>query len=227
MGDMEEKKDPQIRKIPYETAEDLNYFLYDNYNSTENLTINLLRTGALINYLFQLELNTGVTQNSFSQIFYNTPSFNPLYGEATWKMRMKSKKDCFAFFGFKETTSTPTFNMTESHAGFMINDHKLYASVADGDNQQKVEIIGIDVERVENYRIEYNKFSIMPLPMVEQQLSLPYILSVNRVWKEYTTLSNYPPENQAHYIMHYIENETNEEKYIRFNRFIYREVYAD
>ena len=41
-------------------------------------------------------------------------------------------------------------------------------------------------------------------------------------------LSNYPPENQVHHIVKYIENGKNGiNRFINFNRFIYREVYAD
>lgn len=140
---------------------------------------------------------------------------------------MNSMDDCFCFFGFKETLTEPTYNMVESHAGFMISGGKLYASVADGDHQQRVEIVGIDCTRVQNYKIAYNKFYIQPLPVVEEMLGLPEIISIERIWKLYTTLSNYPPENQVHYIVQYIKNTVNSDKFIRFNRFIYKEIYAD
>jgi len=117
--------------------------------------------------------------------------------------------------------------MTESHAGFMVNDGKLYVSVSDGDTQQRIELVGIDLTRVQNYKIEYNKFYIMPLPKTEISLGLPKILSVDRVWKLKTTLSNFPPENVVHYIVQYIKNSVNTNKVIKFNRFIYKEVYAD
>ena len=117
--------------------------------------------------------------------------------------------------------------MVESHSGFMVNDGKLYASVADGYTQQRVEIVGIDMTRVQNYKIRYNEFSIMPLPVIEEQLSLPTVLSIERIWKVMTALSNYPPINQVHYIMQYIKNSVNADKIIKFNRFIYKEVYAD
>lgn len=153
--------------------------------------------------------------------------FNPIYAKAIWKARVNSMNDVFVFFGFKKSSDAPTFDMTESHSGFMINNGKLYASVADNDTQQKVEIVGIDCTWVESYMIEYNKFYIKPLPKVQSELGLPVVFSIDRIWKMMTKLTNFPPENEVHYIIQYIKNKTNEEKNIRFNRFIYREVYAD
>ena len=208
---------PEINYIPYESAEDLNKYLYDNYYSTEMLEVLTTQTGIVNTNIFELELNTGISQNSISEVYYNLNYFNPLYSEAVWKCYLNSMRDCFIFFGYKETIAEPTLNMTESHAGFIISGGKLYASVADGDTQQ----------RVENFKIAYNKFYIMPLPVVEEELSLPHILSIDRVWKEYVQLTNYPPENKVHWIVQFIKNSVGAEKYIKFNRFIYKEVYAD
>jgi hypothetical protein len=133
----------------------------------------------------------------------------------------------FAFFGFKETIAEPTYAMVESHAGFMINNGHLYASVANGYTQQRVEIVGIDCTRVENFKIAYNKFFIMPLPKVEEELGLPHILSVDRVWHDETTLSDFPPKNEVHWILHFIKNSVGAAKSLKINRFIYKEVYAD
>lgn len=218
---------PEINSIPYESAEDLNKYLYDEYYSTEQIDETVTGTGFLRNLLMNLSHETGVTENSICMTNYNIPYFNPLYAEAVWKCWMNEMTDCFAFFGFKETTAEPTYNMVESHSGFIVNDGKLYASVADGYTQQRVEIVGIDMTRVENYKIEYNKFSIMPLPVIEEALGLPTVFSVVREWKEMTTLSNYPPINQVHYIVHYIKNSVGADKRIIFNRFVYKEVYAD
>jgi hypothetical protein len=217
----------EINSIPYENAEDLNKYLYDNFYSTEQIEVFKTNQASEFIKIFEFELNTNSIANSIAQSFYNFNYFNPLYGEAVWKLRLNSMDDCFVFFGFKDTTAEPTYNMTESHAGFMVNDGKLYASVADGDTQQRVEIVGIDMTKVENYKVAYNKFSIQPLPVIEETLGLPTIYSVDRKWKEMTTLSNFPPENKVHWIMQHIKNSVNEAKYIRINRFIYKEVYAD
>lgn len=226
---------PAINSIPYENAEDLNKFLYDNYYSTEQLNETVTNTGYTRVHIFELSQETGVTQNSINMIYYNYPYFNPLYSEAVWKCYMNSMDDCQAFFGFKETTVEPTFPsdgaMVESHVGFMIDDGKLYASVADGTSQQYVEIVGIDTTRVQNYKIAYNRFFIEALPEVRETMGIPGVLTtfplINREFVEMTQLSNYPPQNQVHYIVQYIKNSVNEDKRLIFNRFIYREVYAD
>jgi len=226
---------PEINSIPYENAEDLNKFLYDNYYSTENLDETTTLTGFLYNNIFELEQTTGVTEGSICMINYNKNYFNPLYAEAIWKCYMNSMDDVYAFFGFKETLAEPIFPsvgpMVESHAGFMIDDGKLYASVGDGTEQQYVEIVGIDMLRVQNYKIEYNKFFVEPLPETRETMGIPGILTtfptIKREFKLMTTLSNFPPINQVHYIVQYIKNSVGEDKRIKFNRFIYREVYAD
>ena len=222
---------PEINSIPYESAEDLNKYLYDEFYSTENIDVLNTQTAEVSSNIFELELNTGVTAGSISEAYYNLNYFNPVYGEAVWKLYLKDQANVKAFFGFKETLAEPIFPstgaMVESHAGFMLDNGHLYASVADGYSQQRVEIYGIDLSKVENYKIEYNKFSIMPLPVIEQQLGLPAIYSVDRTWKEMTTLSDSPPKNEVHWIFHYIKNLTGEEKYLKINRFIYKEVYAD
>ena len=223
---------PDINSIPYENAEDLNIFLYDNFYSTEHIELTTTVTGFLLNKIFEMKLTTGTTLSSTCMTNYDTPNFNPLYGEAVWKCFSSSMDDCFIFWGFKESLAEPTFDMSESHAGFMVEDGKLYASVADGTEQQRVEIIGVDVVRVENYKINYNRFFVQPLPLVEEQLGLPGVLTtfptINREWVEITQLSNFPPENKTHYIVQYINNgKNNLDKQFTLNRFIYKEVYAD
>jgi len=104
--------------------------------------------------------------------------------------------------------------------------------VADGDEQQRVELIGIDARRVENYKIAYNRFFVEPLPAVEVTLGLPGVLTtfpfIKREWVKMTQLTNYPPKNEVHYIVQYIENgKNNIDKRLTLNKFIYKEVYAD
>lgn len=218
---------PEINSIPYESAEDLNKYLYDEYYSTEQINETLTGTGFLRINIFELSHETGVTQNSTCMSNYNLPYFNPLYSEAVWKCYMNDADDSFVFFGFKETLAAPAYAMVESHAGFMVYQGKLYASVANGYTQKRVEIGGIDMTRVNNYKIAYDKFYIQPLPVIEETLGLPTVYSVNRTWKLMTTLSNFPPINQVHYVVHYIKNLVGLDKIIKFNRFIYKEVYAD
>ena len=222
---------PQINGFEYENDEDLNKYIYDNYLTTDSLNSTTTNTGYIRTNIFELGLETGVTESSVALIYYNLNYFNPLYGEAVWKCIMNSMDDCFVFFGFKETTDEPTYDMVESHAGFMVYEGNLYATVADGTTQQKVLIEGIDMTRVENFKINFNRFYIEPLPAIESELGLPMqpttFPPIIRSWWLATQLSNYPPQNQVHYIIHYIKNTVGSDKIIKFNRFIYREVYAD
>jgi len=222
----------EINSIPYANAEDLKTYIYDNFYSTEHIELTTLVTGYLYNLIGEMRLTTGVTTGSSCMTNYDIANFNPLYAEAIWKCYANSMNNCFMFWGFKESLAAPTFDMTESHAGFMVEDGKLYASVADGDEQQRVELIGIDVVRVENYKIAYNRFFVEPLPAVEESLGMPGVLTtfpyIKREWVEMTQLTNYPPKNEVHYIVQYIENgKNNLNKILTFNRFIYKEVYAD
>lgn len=218
---------PEINSIPYESAEDLNKYLYDEFYSTEMLEVLTTNSAAANTNIFECELNTGSVAGSIAQSNYALNYFNPLYGEAVWKLYLNSMADCFVFFGFKDTIGEPTYSMVESHAGFMVYQGKLYASVADGYTQQRVEIGGIDMIKVENYKLAYNKFSIMPLPYIEEELGLPEVYSVDRTWKEMATLTNNPPENKVHWIMQFIKNSAGAAKSLKINRFIYKEVYAD
>jgi len=218
---------PEINSIPYEAAEDLNKYLYDNYYSIESIDLTKTGSGYLKQNIFELSHETGAVANSTCMTNYNLPYFNPLYSEAVWKCYMNNADDSFVFFGFKETVAEPTLAMVESHAGFMVSGGKLYASVGDGSTQQRVEIVGIDLIRVQNYKIEYFNFSIQPLPVVEEALGLPTVYSIDRKWKLMTSLSNFPPINQVHYVVQYIKNLVGADKKIIFNRFIYKEVYAD
>ena len=222
---------PEINSIPYANAEDLHKYMYDNYYSTEQLELTATLTGYLTPNIFTLLHETGVTEKSICMTNYDINDFNPLYGERAWKFRLKTMNDCFVFIGFKETTGEPSYDMVESHTGFMLYDGKLYASVGNGTDQQKVEIIGIDLTRFQNYKIIYNRFYIEPLPLRENYLGIPSILTtfprIKREYKLMTTLTNYPPINMNHHLIQFIKNSTNENQFIELKRFIYKEVYAD
>lgn len=207
--------------------EDLKIYFYDSFLSEDQFNILDGGSGYVEIKPTYLKMSCGVTKSSYAHINYDGKFFNPLYAEAVFKLQLNTKTDMIAFWGFKDSLDAPTANMTESHAGFLIADNKIYLSTADGDNQQKVEINTIDVTKMFEYKIRYNEFSYKPLPEIEMQLSLPTIISVDRVWKLLQTNSNYPPENQSHYLVAYIGNNATTGKYLYINRIIYKEQYAD
>lgn len=216
-----------INGINYEGNEDLKIYFDDCFLSTEQITDIETGTATVETEITELIHETGSTQNSVSETYYNLNIFNPIYASAIFKIYLSSMNDVFSFFGFKETTAEPTFAMTESHSGIMCYNGKMYVSCADGFTQQRIEIPTIDMTEVKNYKIEFNKFYMQPLPQIEEILGIPNILSVNRIWGLVATCDSYPPINQVHYLFNYIKNSVNSTKRMTINRFIYKEVYAD
>lgn len=216
-----------INGINYEGNEDLKIYFDDNFRTTE--TIEDIETGSATTEVRVTELihETGSTQSSISETYYNLNIFNPVYASAIYKVYLSSMENVFTFFGFKETIAEPTFAMTESHSGIMCYNGKMYVSVADGYTQQRIEIPTIDMTEVKQYKIEFNKFYMQPLPQIEEILGIPNILSVNRIWGLVAECNSYPPINQVHYLVNYIKNSVNSTKRMTINRFIYKEVYAD
>ena len=68
---------PTINSIPYENAEDLNKFLYDEYYSTETLDETTTATGFTRPHIFEMSQETGVTEGSICMLNYNLNYFNP------------------------------------------------------------------------------------------------------------------------------------------------------
>lgn len=207
--------------------EDLKIYFFDSFLNSDQFE-SLTSGDAYYNHApTDLLLNAGTVENSYIRLNYIGNNYNPLYSEIVFKLNLSSKDNIFAFWGFKKTLDAPTENMTESHAGFMIINNKVYLTTADGDNQQKVEIVTIDITKVYEYMIKFNQFSYKPLPQVEIYLGMPSISRVARVWKLLQTNSTYPPENEVHYIMMYLQNKTIIQKTLNINRIIYKEEYAD
>lgn len=207
--------------------EDLKIYFYDTFLSTDQFDTETIGTAQILFRPSDTKISAGVTQNSYALVNYKGISFNPLYSEIIFKLRLNSKRDLVAFWGFKSTLSEPTLNMTESHCGFLIYNNKTYFTSADGYTQQLVEVNTIDPTLMYEYKIKYNEFYYKPLPQVETYLGLPSVRAVDRVWKLLQTNSIYAPENKTHYIMIFIKNKTTTEKYISLNRVIYKEEYAD
>jgi len=211
--------------------EDNKIYFEDSFLSTETIE-EVTTQDAYTNWnLAEIQMSTGVASTGSDFIYYSSKAFNPTYGELTFKLRMSSAADCFAFFGFKENLTAPTEVMAESHIGIMISGGKLYLSSASEDihhaGQERLEIVGLDMTKVYEFKIAGNKVYYKPLPQVEVYLGMPTIKTAVREWHLLGELSNYTPDNQVHYICLYIKNTTGTEKLIYLNRIIYKEAYAD
>jgi len=211
--------------------EDLKIYFYDTFLSTDQFEEEIVGTGEILYKPADIKVSAGVTSLSSAFLNYKGIFANPHYGELIFKLRVNTKENVLAFWGFKESKNDPTYDMVESHCGFMIatvnNIPKIFLTSADGNTQQRVEVATIDPTLMYEYKIVYNKFYYKPLPQVISYLGLPTIKSVDRSWKLLQTNDIYPPEDKTHYIVVFIKNTAITEKYLRLNRIVYKEEYAD
>lgn len=208
-------------------VDDLKIYFYDTFLSVDQFEEQTNLTGFIVKKPTEIKMSGGVTANSYALLNYKGNYFNPKYSEALFKLHLNSKQDIIAFWGFKESLDPPTDPMIENHAGFLIMDDTVYLTTGDGVNQQKTPIVTIDVTKVYEYKIKFNKFYYKPLPQIESYLGMPTIDRVERTWRHLQTNSNYPPSDQVHYLMIYIGNSVTAQKLLYLNKVIYKEEYAD
>jgi len=208
-------------------ATGFNRFMYDQFLSTEQINSATTGSGVVTPRIMELEINTGIAANSTARCYYNTPWFNPVYSTAYFRFYLKEMSNVFAFIGFKENTAEPTFNMTQSHSGIMCYNGKMYFSTANGTNQKRVEITGIDMTKDMIYKIEYNKLSTFPLPQIIPYFDTFRIITPDRIWTLKQTNETSKPKDEVHYLLLYIKNNATAEKYLRLKSITYGEEYAD
>jgi hypothetical protein len=210
-----------------EDTEEYKTYFDDCFLSTAQFNKVKKEEGNTTERIGELTLNTGIKEGGSVLMDYNNIIFNPLYSELITKVRLSGKKNILAFFGFKENLTEPKETMTESHAGFLVSNGKVYVSTGNGANQQKTHIQGLDLTKVYEYKIKYNEFYIKPLPSIVTYLGLPIVKEELREFKMIQKNTNYKPKNQVHYIVFFIKNTTGEEKYLRLERVIYKENYPE
>jgi len=209
----------------------LTRFFHDNFFSTEQITEAL--TGSAYNEKKAGELtqHTGLTSQSESMMWYNSEMFNPLFSTLLLKTRINDFNSVFAFFGFKETTDVPTFDMTESHAGFMIYNGDLYYSTGYTDalssTQQRILFEGFDPRNYLLYKIEGNVFSIRQLSVIVPYFDGLQTIVKARDWKVVGQNATVTPRNGVHYITAYIKSSANADKFLRTEHVTYAEDYSD
>jgi len=205
--------------------ENLRYYLHDNFLTSEQFKILTQEDAYMENKTCELKLGTGLKESGSILLSYDNPIFNPKYGELLVKLRLTSKDDVVAYWGFKQNLTEPTETMIESHAGFLLINGKLYATTGNGSNQQKVQIQGLDLTKFYEYKIVYNKFYLAPLPEVLTYLGTPIIKKVPYEFRLLQTNSTYPPKDQVHYLVFFIKNTTATEKLLYLTKLIYKEKY--
>lgn len=209
----------------------LRRWLSDSFSSTETIDTAINQTASVTPYLGEMALATGVQQASEAHMRYNSPFFNLRYGTLIVKAQFDSIRNVFAFIGVKETTDLPTPDMTESHAGLMIDSGEVYFSTGNGDtlnpNQQKVAITGFDPTNNILYKFVNNTLYYWPLPIIYPYFDGFRKETPARDWSMGQQNAVYPPKNTDHYFMAYITNTTGSDKRVKIYKIVYGEKYAD
>jgi len=211
--------------------EDPKIYFFDSFLPTMQTNEIKAVNGYSETALGEIVLSTGVGQGGYDHLYYDSKIFNPKFSDLIFKLRISDLTDVKAFIGFRTNITAPDINMVESHVGILIwqvaGATKIYFSSADGVNQQKVELEGLNMEDVYEFKISFDKLYFKPLPQVESYLGMPTIKRVERVYTLLQQNSTWTAEDQVHWIALYIENTTNAERLIYLNRIIYKEEYAD
>ena len=210
-------------------------FFFDNFQTHDEISDGTTGSGSIVHNIRELSLRANLISNSEAYTYYSTQLFNPLHSRLLMRLRLNSMKDIIAFWGFRQLATAPTWNMTESHAGFMIYEGKLYTVTGDdGDpsaNYKAVTVSDIDCTRDLLYEIRGDQFRWYSIPFVEaefQDLVAPAFEKVNfRKWSPTYSNATIQPQDQVHYIYAYIKNLTNEQKYMDIKNICYQEEYSD
>lgn len=214
-----------------QNVEDLKTYFYDMFNSTEQINEETTEEAYNIWEIGEITMSTGIPEGGYSMIYYNKAIFNPKHADVVFKLRLTSSQDVKAFFGFRTNITEPDINMTESHIGVLVwNDGgktRVYLTSGNGRNQQKTEILGLDITETYEFMISEYGLYIRPTPKTITINGTPTDITVDRTWKQYTRNTTISPINTKHYISIYIKNLTNTEKILYLNKIIYKEKYAD
>lgn len=219
--------------------ENLKTYIHDNFLSTEQITQAVTQTGVINTGLQQLLLNTGVQEASEVRANYARSWLNPLYSKLYLKLRLNDMDGVTLWFGLKSTLAAPSWGMTESCAGVLI-DYKndagtpyFYTGNGDPDNPgyQATPIKDIDMARWLLYKIEGYKFSWYSLPYTVPYFDknvLPGLKQgIIRKWSGVYTNGSTIPDDTLHYLVFYIKNGVGLSRTMEVQKINYAEVYPD
>jgi len=149
-------------------AVDSKIFFHDNFLGSEHISTAVTGSGEATVGARSLLLQTQLLANSEAKAYYTSPLYNPRYSRLLVRVRFSSMSDVFAYFGLKLNSTDPSWQMTESNAGFMLHDGKLYAVSGDsGDpaaNYKTVVIRDIDCTRDLLFEVIGYKFRWYSIP---------------------------------------------------------------
>jgi hypothetical protein len=224
-------------------TEDRLYFFYDNF-FTKDMHVDIggdISGGpgpggnAVYTLPFDKEMVTGTIIPGIAGFIYNQLLWNPRYGTLMTKARVDNTASQFTFFGFKEWFDLPTFTMTQSHAGFMIKNGKIYISAGDGAlpaaHQWRQEILGWDLTNWLEFKIVGSsggtEFWMRSLPITWDYFGSTEELRMTREWTMVGKLTTVIPANQVHFIYFHIQTAESKSKTLSLQHVLYSERYAD
>jgi hypothetical protein len=216
-----------IEDIKNTSEEELKTYFWDSFLSTDTMIFIYTGQGFAVGEITNLELHTGIVSPGSALMKYNRQAFNPHYSEVIFKMRFNSEENLLAFFGYEDGMGAISEDMTHSHVGIVVKDGKVYFSSADGGNQQRTEIVGLDLTKNYEFKIIKTELWVKELPQVVSYLGLPKVEYAAREWRKVAENDTYTADDKEHFLKIFIENSTNADKYITCNRIIYKEVYPD
>jgi len=210
-------------------------FFHDNYHSGDHITEAVTGSGEAAVTPRSMLLKTQLISGSTSRTNYYSSLYNPRYSRALIRLRLGSMSDVFAFWGFKDTLDAPAWNMTESHAGFMLYQGNLYAVTGDGGspsaNKKQVIVSGIDCTRDLVYEISDYNFRWYSVPYLTSYFDEQVEPSLEKIrfrkWSPTYSCATIQPQNKVHYLLFYIENLVNSNRYMEVKSLTYHEEFSD
>jgi len=214
---------------------DLKTWFHDCFLSHDQVDTSLTQTAAAYQHVGQLKIETGVQEGSEARANYERSFFNPRYATVRFKVRISDAADAFAFFGFKDTLTAPTWGMTESHAGFMLYEGVLYLVTGNGDADapanQVTPITDIDITRWLIYELSFysGRWYSLPytVPYFDKNVLAGLKQGMTRKWSNWTRNGSILPSDEMHYLVFYISNSTGASKSLEVQHVDYQEVYPD
>lgn len=216
-------------------AVDSKIFFHENFHTHDHITEAPTGSGEISITPRSMLLQTQLIANSTCRTNYVSELYNPRYSRTLIRLRLNSMEDVFAYWGLKTTIADPTWQMTVSNAGFMLYDGKLYAVTGDSGtpsaNYRTVQIGDIDATRDLLYEIRDYDFRWYSIPLLEpylDELIEPELEKIRfRKWSNKYSCATVQPLNQVHYLMFFIKNLTNANKYLEVKSVTYHEEYSD